>query len=140
MLETCPRCDVELKTETVLALSRMCCPSCRGQWFSHQQLADLCDKMQFDMATAFDLSKSVATSTLACPTCGSPMGLLPLSRIELDLCRSHGVWFDAKELKKVLDKIAPDGTGLSRDGLDLILDPVSSVLGRVLGAFVSRRK
>jgi len=44
---------------------------------------------------------------MICPACNSPMIVLEYKSIELDVCAScNGIWFDADELRLLLEKMA----------------------------------
>ena len=44
---------------------------------------------------------------MICPACKSPMIVLEYKSIELDVCAScNGIWFDADELRLLLEKIS----------------------------------
>ncbi|MDB4941070.1 MAG: hypothetical protein JWP97_604 [Labilithrix sp.] len=38
----------------------------------------------------------------ACPICGLTMGRLPVARVMVDSCPTHGTWFDREEVGRVV--------------------------------------
>ncbi len=100
---------------------RLVCDACNGI-IMVSLLADLAAAIEdlTSVAPVFRWDHEHASSR-ACPQCRRPMtaGRIVLQledtvahpRPELDVCASHGVWFDHEELAKVLEKVAGKGHG-----------------------------
>ncbi|MFC1968612.1 zf-TFIIB domain-containing protein [Chloroflexota bacterium] len=55
---------------------------------------------------------------MKCPACNSLMIVVEHGKIELDYCvNCSGVWFDAEELKLLLEAMQLEGTSLSLDNI-----------------------
>ena len=64
------------------------------------------------------LSEASVIKYVPCPDCGQLMNRSNFARasgVIIDLCRDHGVWFDADELPKIIEFINSGGLAKSRD-------------------------
>ena len=173
----CPRCEQPLSVRSLGETSVVECTACQGLWVSRGDFEVLCRRARAEAEALPDPRAAEEPIRAAeperkvvyipCPTCGQRMNRrmfryreLP-SRVVLDLCREHGVWFDREELRRVLAFVrshanqdlprppagsleprrrAPAGGApftMGADGLfqTLILDEViGDLLGGVLGA------
>jgi len=101
------------------------CHACAGLWLTNSAFSRLA-RQACSQAGAVDhllVSPSVAVAACAethegpwryrkCPECGILMNRRnygPGSGVVVDMCRSHGVWFDAEELPAILDWIRRGG-------------------------------
>jgi Zn-finger nucleic acid-binding protein len=122
---TCPRCAVELTAEIVGALALHRCASCRGVWLDPETFRLLCEadaKAREGRAAEAAASGYLHSSRredrvqyLRCPVCNDLMSRVNFARVSgviLDVCRPHGAWFDAGELRAVRSFVR--GSGLSR--------------------------
>ena len=98
------------------------CMSCGGFWTSAETFESLCaDKEQqsavlsYIAKQSFESRPTSAITYVPCPECKQLMNRSNFARssgVIIDLCRHHGVWFDADELSKIIDFI--DNGGLAR--------------------------
>ena len=102
--ETCPRCGVEL----VEARSARACPRCGGLWLDEMVMSEMVHEMlppqpisRLELAV---LERS--GEPIACPTCKAAMHATTIHGVGLDRCAKHGVWFDAGELQRALERVA----------------------------------
>jgi Zn-finger nucleic acid-binding protein len=96
--------------------------SCGGFWTDAASFESLCaDKeeqsavLNFIQTQSFDLHSATPISYVPCPDCKQLMNRSNFARssgVIIDMCKQHGVWFDAGELPKIIDFI--DKGGLSR--------------------------
>lgn len=104
----CPACpQVGLKVATALGVPRWTCGRCQGQWFEEGQVAALAEALELKLDDLLRPEPS-PPGPRRCPTCGT--GLRPFTargarQFVLEACPGHGVWFDATELERVLDRI-----------------------------------
>jgi Zn-finger nucleic acid-binding protein len=124
----CPRCAASapamlahLVAETLLDQ----CRTCGGLWVDQtafERLVEERDRQPTALA-ALGLPQAAATraaDTVAyrrCPDCGTVMARQNFARrsgIILDVCRSHGVWFDRDELPAVLEFVRSGGLDAAR--------------------------
>jgi Zn-finger nucleic acid-binding protein len=125
----CPACteEVFLRHRKLPDLSLLECIRCGGIWLSCGELEILAHKAQSLPPGTWESlwpgrKQKAATSTprkekvtyRKCPVCGKLMHRRrhEAASVILDLCRDHGVWFDADELAAVVDalRFAPEAT------------------------------
>ncbi|QDU88451.1 hypothetical protein Pla175_18290 [Pirellulimonas nuda] len=111
----CPRCQLTLQETDYEGQHVYFCTNCWGYWMEKSQL----DAIVADKSTRFSGAEKrvvrqavgagnpahAAESTPApCPVCQKAMQKTTYTQacpVELDLCRAHGVWLDAGELKEL---------------------------------------
>jgi Zn-finger nucleic acid-binding protein len=118
----CPRCSVELNGAEIGGISMRECERCGGFWSDARTFERICsDKDKQSAVLTFIGNKPSVSEPLSkisyvpCPDCGQLMNRSNFARssgVIIDLCKQHGVWFDAEELPKILDFI--NGGGLAR--------------------------
>jgi len=125
----CPTCreDVALHSfsneEKTLKINT--CEQCHGIFLSHSTLQKLVIRAQKreiqhlklspeinnDARPTVSTQKSDSKTTSPkkhCPHCKRPMLHRPFSDealVIIDVCQSHGIWFDQKELSKIIDSL-----------------------------------
>ena len=109
----CPRCGGELAAEIVGVLDLHRCGSCGGVWLDPETFRASCEADEkapehrsvkaasggLDSPRREDLVRY-----LRCPVCDDVMSRVNFARVSgvvLDVCRPHGAWFDAGELRAV---------------------------------------
>ncbi|MGD9564292.1 MAG: zf-TFIIB domain-containing protein [Pyrinomonadaceae bacterium] len=118
----CPRCKRTLQTLRINSMTIRECERCGGFWSSIETFESLCaDKEQQASVLGFIRSYSHPNSDppkvtyVPCPDCKALMNRSNFARssgVIIDLCKQHGVWFDAGELPKIINFI--DSGGLER--------------------------
>jgi Zn-finger nucleic acid-binding protein len=121
----CPRCGVALAGEVVGALGLHRCGACGGVWLDPDTFRAVCEgevKPRGSLsahAIADDAESSPRhdrVTYLRCPICDDVMNRVNFARVSgviLDVCRSHGAWFDAGELRAVRAFVRGAGLGRS---------------------------
>lgn len=85
------------------------CERCEGAWVRHAVIRRLVSLMRSDAevelmdAATPDLK---GKRELVCPTCDAALVSQELEGVHVDVCASHGLWFDADELQSVLHRIS----------------------------------
>lgn len=98
---TCPACATALEA----AGTRMTCSKCRGVLVPAAELDDMLHSMSPDDARGLDERLTAGTEApRPCPRCAVPMDAVVLERVPVDRCQAHGIWFDGKELERVLER------------------------------------
>src|SRR5262245_47587358 len=102
----CPSCDLPLRTESIAGEALERCASCGGEFCAHQALRRLIvahappqGSRPVPYARPSPLSDPMRYRK--CPACGDMMtrkNFHGSSGIIVDVCSSHGVWFDGGEL------------------------------------------
>jgi Zn-finger nucleic acid-binding protein len=103
------------------------CPHCEGIWTDTETLRKICvDQEQqaavLGMATHLPANDSGEQATeiryLPCPVCGELMNRVNFancSNVVVNVCRSHGTWFDRDELRRIVEFIRDGGLEKERN-------------------------
>ena len=131
-LGSCPRCKIALKQLQVDQISLRQCEKCDGLWSDVVTFEKICsDKEQQSAALSFFGARPQAVASLGliryvpCPNCGQLMNRSNFARssgVIIDLCKDHGVWFDAGELPKIIEFIESGGLARAREKERIALD------------------
>jgi Zn-finger nucleic acid-binding protein len=117
----CPRCERRLESLKIDATQVRECTKCGGFWTSPKTFETLCADKEAQAAVLNFINSQSFTSVAApvnyipCPDCKQLMNRSNFARISgviVDMCKQHGVWFDADELPKIIEFI--DNGGLVR--------------------------
>jgi Zn-finger nucleic acid-binding protein len=131
-LGVCPRCRINLKHLQIEAISLRECEKCGGAWSDVSTFEKICsEKEEQSAALTFFGGRQQATPTPApinyvpCPECKQLMNrsnFAHSSGVIVDLCKEHGVWFDAGELPKIIGFIESGGLTRAREKEKIELD------------------
>jgi Zn-finger nucleic acid-binding protein len=105
----CPRCDVALFETRVGDFLLDGCGVCGGIWIDNACSRALTKHPVPKVVAMADRAERHATEQVdvlpevVCPQCGATMQRVrePRSGVDLDVCKAHGTWFDARELQRV---------------------------------------
>ena len=121
----CPRCKVELQSLSIDSVHIRECVHCGGFWASVREFEELCSSSERQAAVlgfmgsyAHPISNPPAVSYVPCPECEQLMNRSNFARssgVIIDMCRDHGVWFDAGELPKIIEFIEKGGLDRARE-------------------------
>jgi len=147
----CPRCKKKLHLLEIGVASIRECGECGGLWTGVDTFEAICaDKEQqsavlkYVTAQSRDPNLSLPINYVPCPVCSQLMNRSNFARISgvvIDLCKQHGVWFDADELSKIIDFIDKGGLVRSREKEKISLEEERNRLRdeqRKLGMMESR--
>ena len=128
----CPRCGVDLKKLAIDKIVLKECERCDGLWSDAETFEKIClDHEERSAALAYcgeRLQGSVSKIPIryvACPECKQLMNRSNFARVSgviVDLCKEHGVWFDAGELPKIVEFIEGGGLARAREKEKISLD------------------
>jgi Zn-finger nucleic acid-binding protein len=102
------------------------CPKCAGLWVDTASLEHICAERErqsavLGMAQQTNVPVSGATEEkvryLPCPQCQKLMNRVNFaaySNVIVDVCKSHGTWFDRDELRRVVEFIRSGGLDMAR--------------------------
>ena len=120
----CPRCRErfeELKIGNTLMRG---CSRCDGLWLNVSTFERVCAERESQSAVLGFLDRRTVRSQpltkisyVPCPDCGQLMNrnnFAKASGVIVDLCKQHGVWFDADELPAIIEFIQKGGMELAR--------------------------
>jgi Zn-finger nucleic acid-binding protein len=128
----CPRCKVRLSLLRIGDEIRLReCQRCEGVWSDAVTFENICaDReshavvMQWSGAKQNVPQKS-AIQYVPCPDCKQLMNRNNFARssgVIIDICKSHGVWFDAEELPKIVEFIHAGGLDRARQKEKMQID------------------
>ena len=76
--------------------------ACGAVWLSEDKLVEMAQDMKGSLVALPWQAREGAPR--GCPQCSAAMLTVSLDGVELDRCAAHGIWFDAEELQKVLQR------------------------------------
>jgi Zn-finger nucleic acid-binding protein len=105
----CPHCRKRLASVRVLEVELAGCGGCGGIWIDNegaQRILASPDQVFAELASRAAKNKTSAapprTAAPQCPVCKVGLDRVKTHELELDVCRDHGTWFDAWELKRLV--------------------------------------
>ncbi len=121
----CPRCKIKLQSLKIDSVQIRECERCGGFWSSVAAFENLCASKEqqasvlgFIGSYAHADAMPLAASYVPCPDCKQLMNRSNFARssgVIVDMCKQHGVWFDAGELPKIIDFIDRGGIERARE-------------------------
>jgi Zn-finger nucleic acid-binding protein len=121
----CPRCKRGLQAVNIDGEELRECLKCGGLWTSAETFEELCSDKEHQSAVLRhvghperNLTATAPVSYVPCPDCKQLMNRSNFARssgVIIDLCKQHGVWFDAGELPKIIEFIDKGGLARSRE-------------------------
>jgi Zn-finger nucleic acid-binding protein len=119
----CPRCGSHLHAREYGNLSVEECDKCGGLLLAPATMDRLvaARDLPTSLRLAFpkrEMKRETAVRYIACPTCGKSMNRQAFGRISgvvVDVCKHHGVWFDAGELVEVIHFVEQGGLERERE-------------------------
>jgi Zn-finger nucleic acid-binding protein len=121
----CPKCQSDMKSVQVGKSSLWECPSCEGMWVDATTLQRICAEkeqqaavlgMPVDAPTPAHLETNFRY--IPCPVCQALMNRINFARcsgVVIDVCKSHGAWFDKDELRRIVEFIRSGGLDKARE-------------------------
>jgi Zn-finger nucleic acid-binding protein len=131
-LGNCPRCSVALDHLQIDKISLRECKHCGGVWSGAETFEKICvDRDEQSAALTFfgsrpqTVQSNIPIRYVPCPQCKQLMNRSNFARssgVTLDLCKAHGVWFDAGELPRIVEFIEKGGLARAREKEKIALD------------------
>ncbi|MBP6003655.1 MAG: zf-TFIIB domain-containing protein [Pyrinomonadaceae bacterium] len=123
-LGECPRCKTKLDHLSIGSTNFRECSKCDGLWSNVEDFERLCATREEQSAVLGFMGdrerkiESISTiKYVPCPDCRQLMNRSNFARasgIIIDVCKKHGVWFDADELPKIVEFIQKGGMEIAR--------------------------
>lgn len=120
----CPRCRLRLEKLQIGDAILCQCLKCDGFWADVETFENVCaDREKHSAVLGFIATRERAANPLSkisyvpCPTCKQLMNRSNFARasgVIIDICKQHGVWFDADELPKIIEFIQKGGMEIAR--------------------------
>ncbi|MDB4947550.1 MAG: hypothetical protein JWM27_199 [Gemmatimonadetes bacterium] len=123
----CPRCKEPLTAVRVGNAPVGECPRCGGLWLDAETFAHVTTEREAQAAVLASVGGSGVPGLATpdervrygpCPQCGKVMNRINFARysgVVVDVCKGHGTWFDADELRRVVEFIRSGGLDLARE-------------------------
>jgi Zn-finger nucleic acid-binding protein len=121
----CPRCSVKLDRLLIENIELNECSRCDGMWAGVETFESICaDReeqsavLNFVNARTASHQQPPAITYVPCPDCKQLMNRSNFARasgVIIDICRHHGVWFDAGELPNIIRFIQQGGMQRARE-------------------------
>lgn len=122
--QRCPHCREAMRVVRIGALETLECGRCEGLWLEAATFERLCADgeaqaavVQWEQQHPPGSSFRQAVRYRPCPSCGKFMNRVNFGRISgvvLDVCRTHGAFFDRSELHGVIAFVRGGGLERSR--------------------------
>lgn len=120
----CPRCMRKLDALKIGDIGLQECARCAGLWSAPETFESFCADgenqaamLNFAGARSQIIGQLARISYVPCPDCKQLMNRSNFARssgVIIDLCKQHGVWFDAEELPKIIAFIRQGGLEKAR--------------------------
>ncbi len=129
---SCPRCSVPMFSATANTTLALGCRRCGGIMIDRSSASKMVDDSETQALAAQTAAASEAAAVdtsqegIPCPYCQLPMDHARLFGVDVDVCPTHGTWFDRDELRQ----IATEAVRLRRGRLG------GAAVGAVAGAVV----
>lgn len=121
----CPRCRIGLQSLKIDNVYIRDCRKCGGFWSGIDTFESICADREsqasvlgFVKSDAHPDSHPATISYVPCPDCDQLMNRSNFARssgVIIDICKQHGVWFDADELPKIIAFIRQGGMARARE-------------------------
>lgn len=120
----CPRCEGRLSYVKLGTLEVAECEKCDGLWVERTAFEELCanrEEQASILGSASEIPPAPAETKiryLKCPLCQDFMNrhnFANCSGVIIDVCRIHGTWFDANELRQIMAFIRGGGIDRARE-------------------------
>lgn len=134
-LGDCPRCKAKLQFIEVDEIRLSECERCEGVWSDIETFEAICANRENQAAVLGKLDEILQHPKLQkiqyvpCPRCKQLMNrsnFAKVSGVIIDICKQHGLWFDADELPAIIEFIRKGGLEYSRQKEKASLDAEKS--------------
>jgi Zn-finger nucleic acid-binding protein len=118
----CPRCEAPMRGKQIGEFAVLGCPRCDGFFVPNEtfeMMQEQSDRVIYSIngIPRAPLDANEMVRYVRCPVCRNMMNRTNFARVSgviIDACRTHGIWFDADELGKIMDFIARGGLQKAR--------------------------
>jgi Zn-finger nucleic acid-binding protein len=124
----CPKCKSDMQPITLGGSAMRECGTCGGLWLEVFAFEKICADREHQAAvlglasplTGYRMdptAKEITVRYFPCPQCGQLMNRMNFARcsgVIVDVCRTHGTWFDREELRQIIEFVRAGGLERSR--------------------------
>ncbi len=96
----CATCAARPELERAPEVPWWRCPACRGDWLEENQLHAALASANRGPCDLFEYNDE--SPRRPCPVCDEIMVLVWIGFIRFDRCETHGIWFDAGALERLI--------------------------------------
>ena len=123
----CPRCRVNISPVKIGGADLWECPRCEGIWAEASAFEQICadrEKQAAVLGIATQMPEAPAGQLeehiryVPCPACHKLMNRVNFahcSSVIVDVCKTHGTWFDRDELRRIVEFIRAGGLEAARN-------------------------
>ena len=123
--EMCPRCRLAMESVVIGKENLRECPKCEGIWVDADSLQKICADRE-EQAAVLGAASTLPPASNAnwenvryvpCPVCNKLMNRVAFARcsgVVVDVCKTHGTWFDKDELRRIVEFIRAGGLDVAR--------------------------
>lgn len=105
----CPRCGTELGERRSGRAALLACKDCGGVWVAPEPARKVVEHVQGALALivlserAGNVRRGLVdhSKTVRCPFDAEPLERVSVHDVDVDVCRVHGTWFDAGEVRRI---------------------------------------
>jgi Zn-finger nucleic acid-binding protein len=122
--QCCPRCRLAMEAVPVGGTSLLECGRCGGLWVENGALEEIYrDREKQALVSGMGVPAGETAVRIEpvryvpCPACAKLMNRVNFancSNVVVDVCKSHGTWFDRDELRRVVEFIRAGGLEAAR--------------------------
>jgi len=123
-LGKCPRCQIRLSLLKIEEINLRECQKCDGVWADAEIFETVCARRESQAAVLGLMAKKSSALEnknpvryIPCPDCSQLMNRSNFARssgVVIDICKQHGVWFEAEELPRIIEFIRAGGLDHAR--------------------------
>ena len=117
-LGNCPQCKIKLRLLQIGETNLCECERCGGLWVNIETFEEVCanHEKQAEVLTSIGQNLNhehpAKIQYVPCPECKQLMNrnnFASSSGVVVDICKRHGIWFDAEELPRIIEFIRKGG-------------------------------
>lgn len=133
----CPRCKIKLSLIQIGETALCECAKCDGLWIDVETFEEVCANQEKQAEVLRSIEQNLTHKNpskiqyVPCPDCGHLMNRSNFARVSgviVDICKKHGIWFDAEELPRVIEFIRKGGLDRAREKEKLQIEEQRRIL------------
>ena len=119
----CPRCKIKLKNLRIGETNLFECERCDGLWIDVETFEEVCANHEKQVEVLRSVEQNLVHKNplkiqyVPCPDCKQLMNRSNFARVSgviVDICKKHGIWFDAEEFPRIIEFIRKGGLDYAR--------------------------
>jgi Zn-finger nucleic acid-binding protein len=112
----CPKCSIDLQTQSDRGVEVEACPSCQGMWLTPAELDQLENEAFSNEANKGSLYIVSQATELKCPVCSTGLRQFDYRffDLQIDCCPEHGFWLDKDKANQILELLRGEEKRIER--------------------------